>query len=503
MQVFNFRQLATRSALLLGLGLTVGSCEKAINVDPTTSISSDKGFVTKEDATAGLLGAYDAVQSGNYDGLAYPSMVGLIGQEMRHVGTFTTTYGAVGQNQVLPDNIQVGNTWNTIYDAIARANYVIQQTDRISDPAFVDKTKVIAEARALSAFHYMNLLALWGGTPQGYGYADGLGVPLRLVPITDIVAATTAIPRSSEAEVATAIRADLDFAIANLSGTTGSRITKSTAQALRARFELRMRNYADALSFAKLVPATSNFTGAAAELTGTNAPDAIWQLFFSTTDGNSYAFYWYPSSGGGRREFSPGSALAAAHPAGDKRLPINVVPATTVVTIAGVPYTLRANTTQKFYRVGTNDDFFNIVRYAEVVLTVAEAAAQTGDLTTALAQLNIIRVRAGLLPYSTGTPPPPTVPVTPAVAIYLAPTTADPTGQKRIVQDVLLQRRLELTYEAQYWFDLRRTNAVQSTLGSSNPATPNAWNQPFRNLFPIPNREVTLTNGWIAQNPGF
>jgi starch-binding outer membrane protein, SusD/RagB family len=255
-------------------------------------------------------------------------------------------------------------------------------------------------------------------------------------------------------------------------------------------------------SFAKLVPATSNFTGAAAELTGTNAPDAIWQLFFSNTDQSQYAFYWYPSPGG-RNEFDPASSMAAAHPAGDKRLPINVVPATTDVTVAGQTYTLRTGTTQKYYRTSTRDDAFNIVRYAEMVLTVAEAAAQTGDLATALAQNNIIRVRAGLLPLVIGTPPAPTTPPTAATAVYITPTAADPTGQAALLRDILLQRRLELAYEGHQWFDLRRTDRVQSTLGTVAPAAPNAYNQSFRNLFPIPQREVTLTNGLIAQNPGF
>lgn len=460
----------------MSLGLGFGACEKAINVDPSNSISSDKGFVTKEDAVAGLLGAYDALQSSDYDGLAYPSMAGLVAGEIREVGTFSTTYVPVGQNQILPDNIQVGNTWNAIYSAINRANYVLQQTERIVDPAFTAKTTTLAEARALRAFNYMNLLAMWGGNTQGYGYADGLGVPLRLTPTT-VISETTAIPRSSEADVAKAIRDDLDFAIANLNTGTGSRITKNAALALRARFELRTRNYADALAFAKLVPATSNFTGAAVELTGTNAPDAIWQLFFSNTDQSQYAFYWYPSPGG-RNEFDPGSSVASAHPAGDKRLPINVVQATTNVAVAGITYTLRTGTTQKYYRTSTRDDFFNIVRYAEVVLTIAEAAAQTGDLVTATSRLNDIRVRAGL-----------------------APTTA--TTASALITDILLQRRLELAYEGQYWFDLRRTNTVQSALGSADPLKPNNWNQIFRNLFPIPNREVTLTNGLIAQNPGF
>ncbi|WP_380266763.1 RagB/SusD family nutrient uptake outer membrane protein [Hymenobacter caeli] len=433
----------------MSLGLALGACDKAVNVQPSNSVSSDTGYSTKEDAAAGLLGCYDAVQAADYDGVAFPSTADLIAGEIREVGTFNTTYGVIAQNQTLPDNVQVGNTWDVIYIAINRANYLLQQSDKITDPAF-PKLTTQAQARALRAYHYMNLLGLWGGSTQGYGYDGGLGVPLRLTPTTAIGTETAAIPRSSEADVATAIRADLDFAIANLTTGTGTTITKSAALALRARFELRMRKYADALAFAKQVPATTGFATAAA--TGLTSPDAIWQLAFSVTDQNSYAFYWYPSPGG-RNEFDPGTTLAAAHPAGDRRLAVNVA---------------ASGTTLKYTHTATRDDPFNVVRYAEVVLTIAEAAAQTGDLTTAAAQLNIIRTRAGL-----------------------APTTA--TTAAALVTDILLQRRLELAYEGNYWFDLRRTNTVQTALPT--------YTQTFRNLFPIPQRETNITNNLIAQNP--
>lgn len=465
MQLLDFRQLATRSALLLSLGLGLGACDKAVNVEPTNALNSANGYVTKEDAAAGLLGAYDALQSSDYNGLAYPSMVGLISGEITFRGTFTTTYGVLGQNQAASDNIQIGNTWNTIYGGINRANYVLQETDKINDPAFTNKNAVLAEARALRAYHYMSLLAFWGGTAQGYGYADGLGVPLRLMATNNIATDVAPIARATEAQVAAAIRSDLDFAVANLASGTGSRITKSSALALRARFELRMRNYADALSYAKQVPTTPNF--ATAEATGTIAPDALWQITFTPTDQSQYAFYWYPSPGG-RNEFDPSTALANAHPTGDRRRAINAVTAATNIIVGGNTYTLAPGTTQKYYRTSSRDDAFNAVRYAEMVLTIAEAAAQTGDLATATAQLNIIRTRAGL---------------TATTAITAA----------GLITDILLQRRLELAHEGHYWFDLRRTNTIQTALPT--------YTQTFRNLFPIPFREVSLTNGLIAQNP--
>ncbi|RZJ95140.1 MAG: RagB/SusD family nutrient uptake outer membrane protein [Hymenobacter sp.] len=458
MQLLDLRHIATRSALLLSLGLGLGACDKAINVEPQTSINADAGYSTPADAAAGLNGCYDGLQNTNYYGASFPSDVDMVSNNIIEVGTYNTTYGLVAQNQISADNGEVATLWSSMYDTVNRCNYLLEESEKITDPAFA-KLATQAEARVIRAIAYMDLLALWGGTTAGYGYSNGVGVPLRLTPTIAIGAQTAPIARSTEAEVATAIRADLDFAIANLGTGTGFRATKNAALALRARFELRMRNYADALKYAQLVPAVSGF--ATASLASTSTPDAIWQLHFSATDTNLYAFYWYPSPGG-RNEFDPSPGLVAAHPSGDLRLPIN---------------STSTGTTLKYTHTSTRDDYFNIVRYAEVVLAVAEAAAQTGDLTTATTQLNIIRKRAGL-----------------------ANTTATTTAG--LVTDILLQRRLELAYEGQYWFDLRRTNTVQSALGSTT-TTVNAYNQSFRNLFPLPLRDINLSNGVLVQNTGY
>ena len=462
MNLTNLRQLATRSALLLSLGLGVGACDKALNVQPQNNISSSKGYSTKEDAAAGLLGCYDGLQNTNYYGASFPSDIDMVSNNIIEVGTYNTTYGLVAQNQISADNGEIATLWQSMYDTINRCNYLLEESDKITDPAF---TKLVtqSEARTIRALCYMDLLALWGGTTSGYGYTGGAGVPLRLSPTLAVGDQTMPVARASEADVATAIRADLDFAIANLSASTGTRATKNAAQALRARFELRMRNYADALKFAQQVPASSGFATAAPSFS-TATPDAIWQLYFSATDQNLYAFYWFPSPGG-RNEFDPSPGLIAAHTASDLRLPIN-------------NSTVTAGTTLKYTRTATRDDYFNVVRYAEVYLTIAEAAAQTGDLITATNNLNVIRKRAGL-----------------------ANTTA--TTAAALVTDILRQRRLELAYEGHYWIDLRRTNTIQSTLGTGSTTAPNAYDQTFRNLFPLPQRDINLAPGILVQNQGY
>lgn len=452
---FSFLRLAaTRPAVLLTLGLGLGACEKILDQTPQNDLSASTGFQTKQDAEAGIRGCYDALQSANYYGIRYQSFADLVSGNIRHTGTFPT-FAQIAQNQILPDNVDTRNVWIAIYDAIQRDNFLVQSVSVLNDPTY-NSAATIGEARAMRALNYMNLLGYWGGSPQGFGYPDGVGVPLRLTP-TLAVADTQPVARASETEINAAIRADLDFAVANLAnGGVSPRINKAAALALRARFELRQRNYADALKFANQVLAAGG-----GKLT---VNDNLFQLAFSVTDANQLAFFWFPASAGGRNELSPSNELAAAHPAGDLRLPINVVTATNATAV------YPAGTTRKYYRIASNDDPVNVIRYAEVILTIAEAAAQTNDLVTAQSQLNIIRTNAGL---------------TPSVA----------TTQAALLTDILLQRRLELAQEGHYWFDLRRTNTVQTAIP--------AYTQAFRNLWPIPQQELQNSAGILTQNAGY
>jgi hypothetical protein len=334
----------------------------------------------------------------------------------------------------------------------------------------------------------MNLLAWWGGTPQGYSYSGGLGVPLRLTPTTNITdGAINPIARSSEADVNTAIRADLDYAAKNitsvvLSGSSKARLSQAAVLGLRARFELRQRDYAAAASFAQQALTAAGNTVSLEAQYGTifsqkYSQESLWELDFNPTDQSQLAFFWYPSARGGRGEVAVATSLAAAHTANDARRPVNVV------LTAEANTTYAANTTRKYFRISSQDDNFQVIRLGEVILTLAEAQAQLGNLTSAVTQLNRIRTRAGLAAYA------------------LTTTTADPTGQTGLLAQILTDRRLELANEGIRWFDLRRTNTVQTVLTTTT--------QTFRNLWPIPQREILnsvpvgQSASLVSQNPGY
>ncbi|KUG06775.1 RagB/SusD family nutrient uptake outer membrane protein [Solirubrum puertoriconensis] len=482
MNFSSVRRFTTAAAFLLTLGFGTTSCEDALQVEPRASLDAQAGLETRQDIEAGLLGAYDIVQSANYWGLRYQLFADLGADNARHTGTFPS-FAQIAQNQILPDNTEVVAMWNSIYNGVNRSNFIIQQAEKLNDPAF-NKNQAIAEARALRAFHYMNLLGYWGGTPQGYGYAGGLGVPLRLTPTTNIEG-TEIQPqaRASEADVNAVIRADLDFAIANLGGSNKARITKAGALALRSRFELRQRNYDEVLKY------TAQITGFSLEgqyaniFTQKNSGESIWELPFDAVDANSLAFFWFPSAAGGRNEVDPATGLPGAHEAGDTRLPVNAV------TAANATNVYPTGTTRKYFRVAAGDDNAILVRFAEVILTRAEANARTGKLDDALVDVNRIRTRAGLAPYTFTVPPVVPPATTPPPHVLIANTAT------AVTDAILKERRIELAQEGHRWFDLRRTNTVQAARADVT--------QTFRNLWPIPQRELQTSPGVVEQNPGY
>ena len=114
------------------------------------------------------------------------------------------------------------------------------------------------------------------------------------------------------------------------------------------------------------------------------------------------------------------------------------------------------------------------LRLSDAILLYAEALNETGTSgAEVLGLLDPIRTRAGLMPLDAA------VLNTPALV-----------GQA--IQD---ERRLELAFEGQRWFDLVRTGTVDAEIGLTV--------DPVYHVFPIPNSEILASDGVITQNPGY
>lgn len=466
------------------VSMLAAGCTKVINNElPQNSIPVADLAKDPVSIRAALSGAYSSMLSANYMGLRYWLFADLYSDNLSHVGTFPS-FAQFATKNLLADNVEISNMWQQIYISINRANQVIDAATSNSDPVFTDKPAVIAQARALRAYHYFNLLRYWGGNENGFNKGNDpngktWGVPLRLKPSL-VEADTDPIARSGEAAVWTQILADLDPAavIANLPNSGNRIITQRAANALRARVQLYREQWAEAEALATTVinanPGLANIDfangGLYTNLYGSVAPvsEVIWTLPFDPTNQNSIAFFYLPAALGGRNEVSATTTLRDAHEPNDARRLINF---TSTTYPANFPASPAVNAkTLKYTRVSTGDDFFHHIRLPEIYLIRAEARARIGiDTAGARQDLNVVRRRSGLRDTVFSTP-----------AGYL--------------DAILRERRVELAHEGHRFFDLRRYNRLDLLNMTTNS---------HRVRLPIPLTELFRSGAILEKNPGY
>jgi len=128
----------------------------------------------------------------------------------------------------------------------------------------------------------------------------------------------------------------------------------------------------------------------------------------------------------------------------------------------------------KFPQTGGTDHDWIELRLADVILLYAEALNENGAASASvLSLLDPIRTRAGL-------------------ANLDANVLISQAAVRQAIQD---ERRLELAFEGQRWFDLVRTGAVSAEMGETIDSK--------YHIFPIPESEVLASLGVITQNEGY
>lgn len=455
------RNKIARVALLATLGLAGTSCDKILDQQPQNALDPTQVFVDLAGANAALTGAYGGLTSVNYYGLRYPVFADLLADNLAHLGTFPS-FAEFKNRNIQPNNAEVQSVWTAIYFTINRANNVIEYVPGISGILDSEKKRIIAEAKFIRALCYFDLVRYWRD------------VPLVLTP-TKAVDLSLNVSRSPANAVYDQVKLDLDAAETDLAEGAPSRANKSAARALKARLALYRGQYADAVTLADQVIATTRFSlvpNYRDIFDAKNNVESIFEINFDNITTSSYAFFMFPGSVGGRNEVGPlGTTLLTAYEAGDSRKIASISDGTFRVDGRTVP----TNVAIKYTKAGTGEDNFRVLRLAEVILIGAEAKAQTGDLVGSLTLLNRIRTRASFkAPFATGVVP-------------LAPSTA--ATQADLLAAIDRERRVELAFEGHRWFDLVRTGRAQTLLSVSDAG---------RLLLPLPFRE-TLNNPNLKQ----
>jgi hypothetical protein len=438
------------SVLLLFIALTSSSCRKYLSEVPDNSLPANNAINDLGTARAAIIGAYDAVQ-GYYAG-NYPTLGTITADNVVFNGTLSQ-YLQLDQNAIPADNVTTVATYQGIYRAINAANGVIAALPNVKDNRLTDaeRNRIIGEAHFIRALGYFDLARGWGG------------VQLQLEP-TSSLAVLKGIRRSTLAQTYDQVLADLVRAETLLTddASTRNRAQRSTARALRARLHLYRGEWANAETYATQVIANTKYTLVTPYRSFFTAPflttESVFELSFSANDRNTFWNLWYPSSFGGQYTLKPSNSF---------------VTQVTDPAIGGTRTSLIAGSGANVYGVlynttTTGVDPSYVIRIAELYLIRAEARAQQNNLTGALADLNVIRARAGL-------------PVSTAVT------------QAQILLAIEQERSIEFAFEPHRWFDLVRTQRAGQVLGLTDR---NRW------LFPIPLSDV-LSDPDVEQNPGY
>jgi hypothetical protein len=472
--IFN-RNIFKKTALLTSVFATIfiSSCKKYTELNPISSPSEATAFTTPANIELVAAGVYSTASYGFYYattasanaprgypfGAANVEQSEMRGEDMVNLATF---YQLTYESLIDATTANNVNMWNNLYALINQSNIFIAGVQGAASKGIITSTiatQYEGEARFLRALAHHELVINFS-RPYADGNGSQTGVPYRTVAINDpaAVAPATALGRGTVAEDYTKILADLDFAEANLPATNAvnaiTRATKGAAIALKTRIKLHMQDWAGVITEGTKLGTSSGttFTSPVGNYKLTASPDGPFVSFMNNTESIFSIENSSASNGGTNGALANmfGSAANTVNPTFGGRTLIATSP-----NLYNAAFWVTGDTRRTLLQVqGTtsgNKYFFNykyrdpinksdynpIIRYAEVLLNVAEAYSRTTPLDVrALNLLNAVRNRA-----------------VPVAAQF---TAASFTTQNSLTQAILNERRIELAGEGRRWADITR-----------------------------------------------
>lgn len=475
--------------------LILFSCKKSyLDTEPTDSATVDDAFATTTSAWGAINGIHRSlyIQYDQQDQGGQGSMMinlDYMGEDLVKTGTgsgwYATTYRWKAHRTV------TGTTdlyaYRFYYKIIHNANMIIENIDHAAGPD-ADKRAIKGEAYVYRAWSHFVLVQLFGKRYNKDKMPNTqLGVPLRLSSSTDPLA------RSTVEQVYAQVNTDLDSAITNLTGFTRtykSHFNVQVAQGIKARVALTMQNWSDAATYAAAARQGYSPMSQTDYLAGFNSiSNAEWMWGSQQTADQTtyfYSFFAYMSA-------NYASSDIRTNPKAINSLLYRQISPTDIrkqlwdSTGANTNFPIPSNGTRKQYMnrkflTATSSSIGDVpnMRAAEMYITEAEARARAGDNAGAqevLYELTSARDTAYKKSTSTG---------------------------QTLINEIMLQRRIELWGEGFRYTDLKRLNAPLDRTGANHDATladvltVDAGNTLWEWL--IPQDEINASNGLVIQN---
>lgn len=523
MLVYNMKNMKNiiKSILLSAVVLGMSSCteEKILDLVPINNVPTDLAFTTPTYIETYMAGVYNAAAIGTYNsgtsnggrgyvwGAAFVEQGECMGEDAVNNATFyqltyTQTYDPTSANNVY--------YWVDGYRLINRCNLMIEGvTDAVAKGVITKAVgdDYIGQSKFLRAITHFELLNYFARPYNHTAGATHLGIPYREVGVNTQaeIDSENAKPRNTVAECYAKVLADLDDAEKLITTATTSRASKNAAIAFKTRVYLQKRDWANVVAEGTKLNGKYTLTAKpgdpfvpASNLTNS---ESIFSIAHSATSN--------PQVNAALASILNSRALVNISPiiwrepkwlVDDKRREEGVM----IKTVAGRKYT------NKYSDIVNLTDAAPVIRYAEVLLNMAEAQARlntASSLTSSLALLNQVRNRSL---------------ANPLTQAYTAATLNTP---QTLVPAILIERRIEFLMEGRRWSDIHRLqnddiapiNGIPAKLANAAPAAalytlgtayPGPFGVPalpytdYKFIWPIPQIEMN-TNPGLGQNPNW
>lgn len=479
-------------SILLLIIMSIG-CTKLVEVNPpVTDVNAENVYTNDATATAVLTGMYSrmAQGAGSFTGINGLSVrAGLSADEFALFGNVTTPrLLAYYQNNLSAVTGFGTEFWAGWYQSIYYCNAALEGLAASNFLSEGVKRQLIGEAKFLRAFFHFYLVNTFGDVP---------------VVLTTDYTVNSFVTRTPREQVLQQIITDLkdaeeflseDFLNGSLQPYDGTaeraRPSKWAARAMLARAYLYSKNYTNAEQKATEVINASVFSLANTSDVFLRADldnkEAIWQLQPVVAGWNTEDARVFVLSGsfGNSRPVQLSKSLLEAFEPGDNRRSNWV--RDTVIRGSSIKYIFKYKSAKLDNPV---TEYLMVLRLAEQYLIRAEARAALNKLQEAVEDINILRTRARAEP-TVDVPDP------------LPALDAGALSQSQILDKVRAERRIELFSEwGHRWFDLKRTNSIDSVMTVAAPIKGGTW-ESYKQLYPIPNTEIERNKNMV-QNTGY
>lgn len=475
MKMKNIFKLTIAAAIC---AFTFTSCENATEIEAQDEILDENVFTTVDDLERGVYGLYISIPGSSPIEFTSRFVDDLrIGSGNRGQGIQVFTW-SINNGTDEPETI-----WQGFYGAINVANRLLAGAEGVeanNDEEQALKDRIIAECYAVRAYAHFELFRFYSETYE----SDALSIP-----IIDYIHVYDMPSRNTVSEVLDFVNSDLEAAASVLDMTydTNTRFSGIAVKALQARVALYAEDYESAIDYSTEVIDNSALTQGIDqyramwddtdetevlfELSRTSGQGTIGTLF---TDTNGDIFFSV--------SYELYDVLGANDFADDART-------YAIIDTNNFDSSNENNMVGKYLGTDANYGLNNIkiFRTAEQYLIRAEAYARTNQLDLAADDMEALKTaRKENITISVN---------------YNDSDTA--------LEDILLERRLELAFEGHRYFDLVRFGEI-SEVGvqryaedCANAAGACSLDEDdYRFSLPIPQSEI-FANDNMAQNPGY